>query len=109
MHNLQTKFFIQCYCGIARKKIITNNDIGAGTISIIVDDYKTGLDNLDLDSFRQLTIEAKKRGISSNDLASFFRLYNFFPGSHPDCCIAGSHKLEYLKLAMGYSLFSISN
>ena len=34
-----------------------------------------------LDSFRELTLEAKKRGISTNDLASFFRLYNFFRGS----------------------------
>src|SRR5215212_10684867 len=56
-------------------------NIGAGTISIIVDDYKTGLDNFDLDSFRELMLEAKKRGISSSDLASFFRLYNFFRGS----------------------------
>src|SRR5215212_11157971 len=56
-------------------------NIGAGTISIIVDDYKTGLDNFDLDSFRELMLEAKKRGITSSDLASFFRLFNFFRGS----------------------------
>jgi hypothetical protein len=54
----------QWLSGEAREKIITNNDIGAGTISIIVDDYKTGLDNLDLDSFRELTLEAKKRGMT---------------------------------------------
>jgi hypothetical protein len=67
--------------GEAREKIIADNDIGAGTVGIIVDEYKMGLDNLDLDSFRELTLEAKKRGISTNDLASFFRLYNFFRGS----------------------------
>ncbi len=71
----------QWLAGEAREKIIADNDIGAGTISIIVDDYKAGLDNFDLDSFRELTLEAKKRGISSSDLASFFRLYNFFRGS----------------------------
>ena len=65
----------------AREKIIADNDIGAGTISIIVDDYKAGLDNFGLDSFRELTLEAKKRGMSPSDLASFFRLYNFFRGS----------------------------
>ncbi len=65
----------------AREKITADNDIGAGTISIIVDDYKAGLDNLDLDSFRELTLEAKKRGMSSADLASFYRLYNFFRNS----------------------------
>jgi hypothetical protein len=51
------------------------------TVSIIVDEYKAGLDNFDLDSFRELTLEAKKRGMSPRDLASFFRLYNFFRGS----------------------------
>ncbi len=65
----------------AREKITADNDIGAGTISIIVDNYKAGLDNLDLDSFRELTLEAKKRGMSSADLASFYRLYNFFRNS----------------------------
>jgi uncharacterized protein len=40
-----------------------------------------GLGNFDLDSFRELILEAKKRGLTSSDLASFFRLYNFFRGS----------------------------
>jgi hypothetical protein len=71
----------QWLAGEAREKIIADNNIGAGTVSIIVDDYKTGLDNFDLDSFRELTLEAKKRGMSPSDLASFFRLFNFFRGS----------------------------
>lgn len=49
----------QWLAGEAREKITADNDIGAGTVSIIVDDYKAGLDNFDLDSFRELTIEAK--------------------------------------------------
>ena len=71
----------QWLAGEAREKITTDNNIASGTISIIVDEYKMGLDNFNLDAFRELTIEAKKRGISSSDLASFFRLYNFFRGS----------------------------
>jgi hypothetical protein len=71
----------QWLAGEAREKITADNDIGTGTVSIIVDDYKAGLDNFDLDSFRELTLEAKKRGLSSSDLASFFRLYNFFRSS----------------------------
>jgi uncharacterized protein (UPF0335 family) len=67
--------------GEAREKIIADNDIGAGTVSIVVDEYKVGLDNFDLDSFRELTLESKKRGLTSSDLASFFRLYNFFRSS----------------------------
>jgi hypothetical protein len=71
----------QWLAGEPREKIITDNNVGAGTISIIVDEYKSGLDNFNLDSFRELTVEAKKRGMTPNDLASFFRLYNFFRGS----------------------------
>jgi hypothetical protein len=67
--------------GEPREKITADNGIAAGTISIIVDDYKAGLDNFDLDSFRELTLEARKRGISPSNLASFFRLYNFFKNS----------------------------
>src|SRR5215216_4264907 len=70
----------QWLAGEAREKIMADSEIGAGTIGIIVDDYKAGLDNLDLDSFRELTLEAKKRGMTPSDLASFFRLYNFFRG-----------------------------
>jgi hypothetical protein len=61
----------QWLAGEPREKIIADNDIGSGTISIIVDEYKTELDNFDLDSFRELTLEAKKRGISSSECFIF--------------------------------------
>jgi hypothetical protein len=80
----------QWLAGKAREKIIADNNIGAGTVPIIVDEYKAGLDNFDLDSFRELTLEAKKRGLSTSDLASFCRLYNFFRGSG-----AKENEIEY--------------
>jgi hypothetical protein len=43
----------QWLAGEAREKITVDNSIGAGTVSIIVDDYKTGLVRFDLDSFRE--------------------------------------------------------
>ena len=46
--------------GEAREKIIADNNIGAGTVSIIVNEYKLGLDSFGLDSFRELTVQAKK-------------------------------------------------
>jgi hypothetical protein len=55
--------------GEARDKIVADNNIGAGTVSAISDDYKTGL-NSDLDSFRELMVEARKRSITPSDLAS---------------------------------------
>jgi len=78
---VKRRVFQQWLAGEAREKIIADNDIGAGTVSIIVDDYKVGLDNFELDSFRELILEARKRRISSSDLASFFRIHNFFQGS----------------------------
>src|SRR5919206_3913451 len=62
--------------GEARDKIVADNNIGAGTVSAISDDYKTGL-NSDLDSFRELMVEARKRSITPSDLASHFRLFNY--------------------------------
>jgi hypothetical protein len=61
----------------AREKITADNGIGAGTISIIVDDYKIGLHDLDLASFRELMVEAKKRGMTPSDLASHTRMNNY--------------------------------
>jgi hypothetical protein len=46
--------------GEPRDKIAAANNIGSGTVSSIVNSYKIGLDNLDLDSFRGLMVEAKK-------------------------------------------------
>jgi len=42
-------------------KIAADNNIGTGTVTSIVDNYKIGLDNLDFGSFRELMIQAKKR------------------------------------------------
>jgi hypothetical protein len=46
-------------------------------LTSIVEDYKIGLDYLDLDSFRELMVEVKKRGMTPSDLASHFRLFNY--------------------------------
>ena len=44
----------------ARDKIAEQNNIGSGTVTSIVDNYKIGLDNLDFASFRELMVETKK-------------------------------------------------
>jgi uncharacterized protein (UPF0335 family) len=67
----------QWLSGEAREKIAEDNNIGAGTVASIVGNYKIGLDNLDFASFRELMLEAKKRGMTPSDLASHFRLFNY--------------------------------
>jgi uncharacterized protein (UPF0335 family) len=67
----------QWLSGEARDKIAVDNNIGSGTVTSIVEDYKIGLDYLDLDSFRELMVEVKKRAMTPGDLASHFRLFNY--------------------------------
>ena len=64
--------------GEARDKIASDLQIGAGTVSGIVNDYKKNLQALDIDSARELAIDAKRQGLSLSDLASHFRLYRYF-------------------------------
>src|SRR5919198_3973050 len=71
----------QWLSGEARDKIAADNNIGAGTVTSIVNYYKIGLDNLDFGSFRELMVEAKKQGLTPSDLASHTRLYNYFRSS----------------------------
>jgi hypothetical protein len=68
----------QWLSGKARDKIAADNNIGSGTVTSVIDNYKIGLDNLDFGSFRELMVEAKKQGLTPSDLASHVRLYNYF-------------------------------
>ena len=48
--------------GQARDKIAIDNNIGEGTVSSIINNYKIGLDNSEFNSARELALEAKKQG-----------------------------------------------
>jgi hypothetical protein len=67
--------------GEARDKIAADNNIGEGTVSGIVSDFKIGLDNSEFDSARELALQAKKQGLNLSELASNFRLHNFIKSS----------------------------
>jgi hypothetical protein len=58
-----------------------DNNIGEGTVSSIVIDFKIGLDNSEFDSARELALAAKKQGLNLSDIASNFRLHNFIRNS----------------------------
>ena len=68
----------QWLSGESRSKIATDNNIGEGTVSGIVKEFKIGLDHYEFDSARELAVAAKKQGLTPVDLASHFRLYNYF-------------------------------
>jgi hypothetical protein len=46
-------------------------------VSSIIANYKAGLETLDFDSIRQLSIEIRKQGLNWSDLGLHFRLSNF--------------------------------
>jgi hypothetical protein len=76
--SIKRKVIQQWISGEPRDKIAEDDNIGAGTVSSIVSNYKVGLEILDFDSIRQLSIEIRKQGLNWSDLASHFRLYNYF-------------------------------
>jgi hypothetical protein len=49
----------QWILGFPRDTIAQQNNIGAGTVSSIISNYKSGLEELDFDSIRLLAVEAK--------------------------------------------------
>jgi hypothetical protein len=66
----------QWVSGDSRYKIAIDNDVGEGTVSGIVNDWKRGIEDSEYESVRQLAIQSKKQGLALSDLASRFRLYN---------------------------------
>jgi hypothetical protein len=63
--------------GESRDKIASDLQIGAGTVSGIVSDFKKNLQSSDIDSVRELAVEMKKQGFTLSDLAPHIRLHNF--------------------------------
>jgi hypothetical protein len=59
----------QWISGFPRDKIASDLQIGAGTVSNIVSDFKKNLQGSDIDSLRVLAVEVKKQGLSVSELA----------------------------------------
>ena len=60
--------------GDSRDRIAVDNDIGAGTVSNIINEWKKGVEDSDYDSVRELTVSLKKQGIGLSELACSVRL-----------------------------------
>jgi hypothetical protein len=67
----------QWLSGDSRDKIAADNEIGAGTVSNIINELKKGVEDSDYDSLRELTVCLKKQGIGLSELSPFVRLYNY--------------------------------
>jgi len=63
--------------GSTRDQIASNNKIGAGTVSNIVNEWKKGLDNSEYESIRELAVFSKKEAMPQSGLATNVRLNNY--------------------------------
>ncbi|MFL6419251.1 MAG: hypothetical protein ACJ71P_07545 [Nitrososphaeraceae archaeon] len=75
--QIRRKVIEQWFNGLPRDKIAEDNNIGAGTVSSVISNYKVGLETLDFDSIRQLALEIRKQQLNWSELASHYRLYNY--------------------------------
>jgi 5'-3' exonuclease len=75
-NKIKTNVIGQWLGGDSRDKIATDNKIGAGTVSGIINEFKKGTDALEYESVRGLSISCKKHGTNLGGLASCIRLKN---------------------------------
>ena len=52
----------QWLSGDSRDRIAADNEIGAGTVSNIINEWKKGVEDSDYDSLRELAVYSKKQG-----------------------------------------------
>jgi hypothetical protein len=67
----------QWLSGDSRDKIVTDNGIGAGTVSNIINEWKKGIENSDYDSLRELAVYSKKEGFDLSHIAASIQLSNY--------------------------------
>ena len=76
-NEVKMKMIRQWLGGDTRDKIATDNQIGAGTVSGIINEWKKGVNALEYESVRELSISCKKQGINLGTLASSVRTNNY--------------------------------
>ena len=71
-HKIKVQVLYQWIQGISRDKIAENNDIGRGTVSNIIEQFKTNVPDIDL--MRQTSLQIKKENIGIFSFAASIRL-----------------------------------
>ena len=81
---IKQRVIAQYLQGVSRDRISTDNDIGTGTVSNIIDEWKRAVQDSDYESIGELAIHCKKEGISLADLTSSLRIRNYIKQIDPD-------------------------
>ena len=76
-NSVKTNVIKQWLDGDTRDKIAFDNQIGAGTVSGIINEFKKGVDALEFESVRELSIACKKQDVNLGALASSVRLNKY--------------------------------
>jgi len=63
--------------GDSRDTISADSNVGAGTVSNIINEWKKGVNDSEYESVRELTVSIEKQGIGLNDLVCSMRLNNY--------------------------------
>jgi hypothetical protein len=74
---IKQRVIAQYLQGDSRDRIAVDNDIGTGTVSNILDEWKRAVQGSDYDTVTDLAVHCKKEGISPDDLTSVIRIRNY--------------------------------
>jgi DNA repair exonuclease SbcCD ATPase subunit len=74
---IKQRVIAQYLQGDSRDKIATNNDIGTGTVSNIIDEWKRAVQSSHYDSVRELAVHVQKEGVNLGDLVTSLRIKNY--------------------------------
>lgn len=72
--SIKVKVINEWIQGISRDKIALDNDIGAGTVTSIIQQAKSNYPHYDIDLIRELALKIKKENLDLNYFASSVRL-----------------------------------
>jgi hypothetical protein len=72
--SIKVKVIKEWIQGISRDKIALDNDIGAGTVTSIIQQAKSNYPHYDIDLMRELALKIKKENLDLNYFASSFRI-----------------------------------
>jgi hypothetical protein len=79
-HAIKVKVIREWIKGISRDKIALNNGIGAGTVTIIIQQAKNNFPHYDMDLMREVALKIKKENLDLNYFASSIRLKKVLDG-----------------------------
>ena len=107
--QVKTKVIKQWLDGDPRDKIASDNQIGAGTVSGIINEFKRGVDAVEYESVRELSISCKKQGTNLGALASSIRINNYLQKLDANQDEIETHIANVANSSEPEKLFDVSN